>query len=79
MERRSDVVINYDRFLSRYPYKYAVPVAVAKRARDINDFAKPFVESDVEDPVIVAFKEMELGYVGIRNEEILKALVPKVK
>ena len=73
-----DYMISYDKFLEKYPYKYAVPIAVAKRAEDINEFARPFVATQDGDPVSIAFKELELGYTRIKNEEILKALVPKV-
>ncbi len=72
-------MINYTEFLERFPYKYAVPIAVAKRAESINDYAKPFLMTEDKDPVSIAFKELELGYISIKNEEILKALLPKVK
>ncbi len=74
-----DYMINYDEFFRRYPYRYAIPVAVAKRAAQINEYAKPFVATSDGNPVSMAFKEMELGYVAIKNEEILRALIPKVK
>ncbi len=74
-----DYMINYDKFLKKFPYKYAIPVAVAKRADQINEYAKPFVMTTDGNPVSIAFKEMELGYITIKNEEILKALIPKVK
>ena len=74
-----DYMIDYDNFLKRYPYKYAIPVAVAKRAEQINEYAKPFVMTTDGNPVSIAFKEIELGYIAIKNEEILKALLPKVK
>ena len=74
-----DYMIKYDEFLKRFPYKYAVPVTVAKRARAINEYAKPYIMTTDGNPVSIAFKEMEMGYIGIQNEEILKALLPKVK
>ncbi len=74
-----DYMINYDEFLKKYPYKYALPVAAAKRAAQINEYAKPFVVTSDNNPVSIAFKEMELGYIAIKNEEILRALIPKVK
>ena len=74
-----DPEINYTEFLKRYPYKYAIPIAVAKRAEEINDFARPFVQTKDKNPVSIAFKELELGYIRIKNEEILRALIPKVK
>ena len=77
--RKVDNMINYTEFLERYPYKYAIPIAVAKRAENINEYAKPYVVTSDKNPVSIAFKELELGYIRIRNEEILKALLPKVK
>ncbi len=74
-----DYMIDYDGFLKKYPYKYAIPVAVAKRAAQINEYAKPFVMTSDNNPVSIAFKEIELGYIAIKNEEILRALIPKVK
>ena len=82
MEEKKKVysnMINYTEFLDRFPYKYAVPIAVAKRAESINDYAKPFLMTEDKNPLSIAFKELELGYIKIKNEEILRALIPKVK
>lgn len=75
----SKLVINYDKLLSKIPYKYAIPVIVAKRAEAINDFAKPFVTTPDEYSVSMAFKELQEGYIRIKNEDILKILIPEVK
>jgi len=79
MERKISSKINYDEFLKKIPYKYAIPVAVAKRAEAIAEYARPFLTVHDGNPVNIAFKELELGYIRIKNEEILKALIPKVK
>lgn len=75
----SKLVINYDKLLSKIPYKYAIPIIIAKRAEAINDFAKPFVTTPDEYSVSMAFKELQEGYIRIKNEDILKILIPEVK
>lgn len=75
----SKLVINYDKLLGKIPYKYAIPVIIAKRAEAINDFAKPFVTTPDEYSVSMAFKELQEGYIRIKNEDILKILIPEVK
>ncbi|HCI29872.1 MAG TPA: DNA-directed RNA polymerase subunit omega [Fervidobacterium sp.] len=72
-------IINYDELLEKIPYKYAIPIVVAKRAEALNDMAKPFVSSPDEYPVSIAFKELQEGYIRIKNEDILKILIPEVK
>lgn len=72
-------MINYDKLLSKIPYKYAIPVIIAKRAEAINDFAKPFVTTPDEYSVSMAFKELQEGYIRIKNEDILKILIPEVR
>ncbi|PLV60074.1 DNA-directed RNA polymerase subunit omega [Thermotoga sp. KOL6] len=79
MEKVVRLEIKYDELLERIPYKYAIPVVVAKRAEAIREYAKPFVITDDENPVSIAFMELSKGYIRIKNEEILRALVPKVK
>ncbi len=82
MEEKQKVVsseIDYQKLLEKYPFKYAIPIAVAKRAESINEYAKPYVKTPDKNPISIAFKELELGYIRIKNEEILKALLPKVK
>lgn len=75
----SKLVINYDKLLEKVPYKYAIPVIVAKRAEAINDFSKPFVTTPDDYSVSIAFKEIQEGYIRIKNEDILKILIPEVK
>jgi len=75
----SKLVIQYDKLLEKIPYKYAIPIVVAKRAEAINDFAKPFVETPDGYSVSIAFKELQEGYLRIKNEDILKILIPNVK
>uniref|UniRef100_A0A7C4GI58 DNA-directed RNA polymerase subunit omega n=1 Tax=Fervidobacterium thailandense TaxID=1008305 RepID=A0A7C4GI58_9BACT len=72
-------IINYDKLLEKIPYKYAIPVVIAKRAEALNDFAKPFVQSHDDYTVTIAFKELQQGYIRIKNEDILKVLLPSVK
>ncbi|MEJ5228463.1 MAG: DNA-directed RNA polymerase subunit omega [Pseudothermotoga sp.] len=75
----SKPVINYDYLSKRIPYKYAVPIAVAKRAEALKEYAKPYSKSDDGNLVSIAFKELQEGYIRIRNEEILRILLPEVK
>ncbi|ANQ53231.1 DNA-directed RNA polymerase subunit omega [Thermosipho affectus] len=72
-------VINYDKLLEKIPYKFAIPIAVAKRAENLKEFAHPYVETWDNNYVSIAFKELSEGYVRIKNEEILKVLIPEVK
>ncbi|AFG36012.1 DNA-directed RNA polymerase subunit omega [Fervidobacterium pennivorans subsp. shakshaketiis] len=75
----SRLVIQYDKLLEKIPYKYAIPIVVAKRAEAINDFAKPFVTTPDNYSVSIAFKELQEGYIRIKNEDVLKILLPDVK
>lgn len=75
----SKLVINYDVLLKKIPYKYSIPVVVAKRAEAINDFAKPLINTSEEYSVSIAFKELQEGYIRIKNDDILKILLPDVK
>jgi DNA-directed RNA polymerase subunit omega len=79
MEKIVKFDLKYDELLKKIPYKYAIPVVVAKRAEAIREYAKPFVITDDENYVSIAFMELSLNYIRIKNEEILKALIPKVK
>ncbi len=72
-------VFNHDYLSKKIPYRYAIPIAVAKRAEALKEYAKPYVKSDDNNPVSIAFKELQEGYVRIRNEEILKILLPEVR
>ncbi|MDK2886210.1 MAG: DNA-directed polymerase subunit omega [Thermosipho sp. (in: thermotogales)] len=72
-------VINYDELMKKIPYKFAIPIAVAKRAENLKEFAKPYVETWDKNYVSIALKELSEGYIRIKNEEILKILIPNVK
>ncbi len=72
-------VVNYDEVLKKVPYKYALPIIVAKRSEALIDFAKPYVSTEDNYPVSIALKEIEKGYIKLKNEEILKFLLPEVK
>jgi DNA-directed RNA polymerase subunit omega len=75
----SKPVINYDYLSKRIPYKYAIPVAVAKRAEALKEYAKAYVTTPDGNLISMAFKELQEGYIRIKNEEILKILLPEVK
>jgi len=75
----SKLVVQYDKLLEKIPYKYAIPIVVAKRAEAINDYAKPFVSTPDSYSVSIAFKELQEGYIRIKNEDILKILLPDIK
>ena len=79
MEKMVKFELKYDELLEKIPYKYAIPVVVAKRAEAIREYAKPFVATEDENPVSTAFMELSMNYIKIKNEDILKALIPKVK
>ncbi|ABR29975.1 DNA-directed RNA polymerase subunit omega [Thermosipho melanesiensis] len=72
-------VINYDELLKKIPYKFAIPIAVAKRAENLKEFAHSYVETWDNNYVSIALKELSEGYIRIKNEEILKVLIPNVK
>ncbi|QTA37793.1 DNA-directed RNA polymerase subunit omega [Thermosipho ferrireducens] len=72
-------VINYDDLIERIPYKFAIPVAAAKRAENLREFAQPYVTTWDKNYVSIALKELSEGYIRIKNEEILKILIPNVK
>ncbi|ACM23051.1 MULTISPECIES: DNA-directed RNA polymerase subunit omega [Thermotoga] len=79
MEKMVKFELKYDELLEKIPYKYAIPVVVAKRAEAIREYARPFVITEDENPVSIAFMELSMNYIRIKNEDILKALIPKVK
>lgn len=76
------MVINYDRLLKRIKHKYAIPIAASRRAEELEDFGRPKIEQRVAkelgDYVSIALKELEDGVIRIRNEEMLRILLPKV-
>lgn len=75
----SKQISHYDRLSAKIPYKYAIPIAVAKRAEALKEYAKPYVTPVDNNPVSIAFQEIQAGYVRIKNEEILRILLPNVK
>ncbi|HBT38762.1 MAG: DNA-directed RNA polymerase subunit omega [Thermotoga sp. 50_1627] len=75
----SKQILHYDRLSQKIPYKYAIPIAVAKRAEALKEYAKPYVTPIDNNPVSIAFQEIQAGYVRIKNEEILRILLPNVK
>ncbi|MCD6442947.1 MAG: DNA-directed RNA polymerase subunit omega [Thermotogae bacterium] len=74
-----ELELNYDKLLERIPYKYAIPIAVARRAEAIKEFAKPLIKTRVNHPIIIALKELELGKIRIKNEDVLKILKAEVR
>jgi DNA-directed RNA polymerase subunit omega len=77
------MIIDYDKLMKRIPHKYAIPIAAAKRAEDLEDFGRPKLDPAMVraagDKITVAMKELEEGHIRIKNEEMLKILIPKVK
>lgn len=77
------MIIDYDKLMKRIPHKYAIPIAAAKRAEDLEDFGRPKLDPAMVraagDKITVALKELEEGHIRIKNEEMLKILIPKVK
>ncbi len=69
----------YETLMNKYENKYAITMAVAKRAENLNELSRPLVKTDEINLVSIAFEEMSAGYVEIKNFEMLKALVADVK
>jgi DNA-directed RNA polymerase subunit K/omega len=65
--------------MDRYGNKYAISMAVAKRAEALNELSKPLIQTDETNLVSIALQEMKEGYVEIKNAEMLKVLVANVK
>ncbi|MFO8059074.1 MAG: DNA-directed RNA polymerase subunit omega [Bacillota bacterium] len=68
--------ISYDQLMELGDNKYALTIAVARRARQLHDGADPLIEGDASKPVLLAlqeFREGKLRYVsrmtGDRYEE----------
>ncbi|TYB92314.1 MAG: DNA-directed RNA polymerase subunit omega [Kosmotoga sp.] len=76
------MVINYDKLLKRIKHKYAIPIAASRRAEELEDFGRPKIDQSIAkelgDDVSIALKELEDGQIRIRNEEMLRILLPKV-
>lgn len=61
-------VSDMKKILDKNPNRFLLSVAIAKRARQIKEGAKPYIEYDPELPyssVQIALKEYELGYYEI--------------
>ncbi len=69
----------YEILMNRYGNKYAISMAVAKRAEALNELSKPLVKTEDSNLVTIALEEMKEGYVEIKNAEMLKVLVANVK
>jgi DNA-directed RNA polymerase omega subunit len=69
----------YEVLMNRYGNKYAIAMAVAKRAESLNELSKPMVKTEDSNLVTIALEEMRAGYVEIKNAEMLKVLVANVK
>lgn len=69
----------YEVLMDRYGNKYAISMAVAKRAESLNELSKPLVKTEDSNLVTIALEEMKEGYVEIKNAEMLKMLVANVK
>jgi len=72
----SKQIFDYDKLSSKIPYKYAIPIAVAKRAEALKEYAKPYVVSSDNNPVSIAFRELLDGYVIINDVDTLRILLP---
>ncbi len=69
----------YEALMNRYGNKYAISMAVAKRAESLNELSKPLIKTEESNLVTIALQEMAAGYIEIKNSEILKALTANVK
>jgi DNA-directed RNA polymerase subunit K/omega len=78
-------VSDMKKILDKNPNRFLLSVAIAKRARQIKEGAKPFIEYDPETPfssVYLALKEYELGFFDIdmksasdsEDEDLLESL-----
>ena len=64
--------VSLSELTKKYPNKFLLSVAVSKRAKQLYEGAKPFVEVDLEkpfSPIQVALKEVLEGFVDISIEE----------
>lgn len=69
----------YEVLMDKYGNKYAISMAVAKRAEALNELSRPLVKTTESNLVTIALYEMRDGYVEIKNSEMLKALTASVK
>jgi len=49
--------------------RYSIVMATAKRARQITDGAKPFVDHKIDKPLSIAVEELNQGKIKIVTEE----------
>ncbi len=54
-----------EELVDRVGNRYALVVAVAKRARQLKDGAKPFVKLQTNNPTTIALHELAAGYVQL--------------
>ncbi len=69
----------YETLMNKYGNKYAITMAAAKRAENLNELSRPLIKTKETNLVSIALEEMAEGYVEIKNFEMLKALVADVK
>ncbi|KAF2955783.1 DNA-directed RNA polymerase subunit omega [Marinitoga sp. 38H-ov] len=75
---------NYDEIIKKIGFKYAIPVMVAKRVQILKEdgfdsTSKPLVKTSDNNLVTIAFKEIEKGYVRLKNKDKLEDIKPEVK
>lgn len=54
-----------EELVDRIGNRYALVVAVAKRARQLKDGARPFVDLETNNPTTIALHEIAAGYVQL--------------
>ena len=69
----------YETLIKKYGNKFAITMAAAKRAENLNELSRPLIKTDETNLVTIAFEEMADGYVEIKNSEMLKVLSANVK
>jgi len=56
-----------DELLLKADSKYTVVIAVARRARQLNDGAEPFIQTTSNKPVTIALQEFGAGLIKYRR------------
>lgn len=69
----------YETLINKYGNKFAITMAAAKRAENLNELSRPLVKTNETNLISIAFEEMAEGYVEIKNAEMLKVLSANVK
>ncbi|GEM_PF-1298847 len=69
----------YETLINKYGNKFAITMAAAKRAENLNELSRPLIKSNETNLISIAFEEMAEGYVEIKNSEMLKVLSANVK